>query len=132
MLRDGDQVVRRQIHDLAKKTGDSARTHETHVLAKVRAPDTAHLAMSARDGRLEREMIAFADARYSSADVENDSGRLMPEHHRVLALRIANAAFSKVVHVRTADSHGSDPHLYFTGAGRFHLLIDDSKLSDSD
>jgi hypothetical protein len=55
----------------------------------------------------------------------------VPQHHRELAWRIANAAFGEIVHVGTADSNRRDAYLHLSGSRIRQIHVDNPKFSDS-
>ena len=76
--------------------------------------------------------VAGLPAGYSRPGLDDDAGRLVAEHHRVNARRIADSAFGVSVHIGAADADRLDAHLNFACPGRRDRAIHELKLTLSD
>src|SRR5205823_4441980 len=108
------------------------RAQESQFRAHVMAAGQAVLAVIAVDGGFEGSRVAGLPAGYSRPGLDDDAGRLVAEHHRVNARRIADSAFGIGVHVGAADADRLDAHLNFACPGRRDRATHELKLTLSD
>ena len=96
---------------------------EADVGADVVAAGAAEFAVVAVEGRFERGAVPGRPAGDAGAHRHHRAGRLVPQHHGVVAGRIADGAFRIGVQVGAADAHGIHPHLHFARTGRSDFLL---------
>jgi hypothetical protein len=95
----GDQIMRRKIHRVLEESGNSAGTHEAHVLAEIGPVAPAHLANSAGQARFERKMVSGLNPGYRRPRSQHHTGRFVPQHHWETARRVADAPFREIVQI---------------------------------
>jgi len=113
----GQQIMGRKIHELAKEAGLTDSAEEANVRADVVMAAEAELTVVAIVGRLQNSGIAYRPAGYAGSDFRNDTRGLVTYDHRVHAGRIAHATIREIVQVGTADADGGDTGLNFAWSG---------------
>ena len=100
------------------------RAQKTDVGADVVAPGAAGLAVIAVQRGLQGRAISRRPARHARAHGRHRAGGLVPQHHGVLAGRVAHRPFGVGMQVRAADPHRLHAHANLPGLkirqGAFH------------
>ena len=99
----------------------SRRGHPGALLAEVRPPGTAALALAARGHEREHDVVAGSHALDAGPDLGHDAGRLVTDHERQ---RLRQVAVDDV-QVAVADPAGRDPHEHLPALRRRQLDLED-------
>ena len=91
----------------------------------------AEFAVVAIDGRLERRAVAGNPTGNARTHPRHHARRLMPQDHRILARRIAYAAFGVRMQIRTAYADGVDADLHLTRTGIGQRRVDQPEPAQS-
>jgi hypothetical protein len=130
--RQRKEVARRKVDELAEKTRIARRTEKANVRADIVAARAAELAVVAIKSRLERGAVASLPAGNSRPAIYHRSRRLVANHHREVAGRIADRALGIAVDIAAANAHGGYANPHLSRSRRFGRPFGESELSDSD
>ncbi len=126
---DGEQIVRRQIHELAEKARLSGVAEKSNVGADVVATAAAELAVVAVEGRFQGGAVTGGPSGDTRAGLYHGAGGFVTQHHGVGAGRVADGAFGIGVQIGPADAHGIHADLYLTGCGFFERLFHQAEFA---
>ena len=126
------QVGHRQVHPIPEETRMSGRAQETQPPAEVVPALQALLAVITVVGRLEGGGVPELQPADPGPQLHHPPRRLVAQHHRVLAGRVAHAPLGVGVQIRSTDPHRLDGHLDLPRFRIGDLGLGQPELADPD
>src|SRR4051812_28019768 len=105
--RQWNQVARRHIDELAKKSGFRRRTVELNVFADIVPARAAELAVIAVESRLEHSPVALGPASDTKSGFENLPGGFVAENDRQRRRSFGDATVFVIMQVGSTNSDGT-------------------------